>query len=80
MKDAPPSAAEIALNGASLRHREREHVRKLVAAEARDKCHETRAAYLECAKGAPLIYKHSATLRATLIKFLKERYWHVATY
>lgn len=36
------------------RHREREHVRKLLMAEARDKCHETRAAYVECAKGRTL--------------------------
>ena len=40
------------LEAQQLRHREREHVRKLVMAEARDKCHETRAAYVECAKGA----------------------------
>lgn len=31
--------------------KEREHVRKKMLAEARDKCHETRAAYVECAKG-----------------------------
>ena len=35
----------------SLRHRERDHVRKQMLADARDKCHETRAAYVECAKG-----------------------------
>ena len=34
-----------------LRHRERDHVRKVLAAEAREKCHETRDAYLECARG-----------------------------
>jgi len=37
--------------GTSLRHREREHVRKIVLAEAREKCHETRDAYVECARG-----------------------------
>ena len=36
----------------NLRHREREHVRKQMAAEARDKCWETRDAYVECARGA----------------------------
>lgn len=40
----PPGAA-------SLRHREREHVRKLMNADARDRCHETRDAYVQCAKG-----------------------------
>lgn len=37
--------------GKSLRHRERDHVRKVMAAEAREKCHETRDAYLDCARG-----------------------------
>ena len=35
----------------SLRHRERNHVRKQMAADARDKCWETRDAYVECARG-----------------------------
>ena len=35
----------------SLRHRERDHVRKVMAAEAREKCVETRTAYVECARG-----------------------------
>ena len=35
-------------------HREHEHVRKLMLAEAREKCHETRAAYVGCAKGRTL--------------------------
>lgn len=38
----------------TLRHREREHVRKMMMADARDKCHETRAAYVECARGMEL--------------------------
>ena len=29
-------------------------MRKVLMAEARDKCHETRAAYVECAKGRTL--------------------------
>ena len=33
-------------------HKEREFVRKQMLKEARDLCHETRAAYVECAKGA----------------------------
>ena len=36
----------------SLARREREAVRKIMNAEALEKCHETRAAYVECAKGA----------------------------
>ena len=32
-------------------HKEREHVRKQMLKDARDQCHETRAAYVECAKG-----------------------------
>ena len=32
-------------------HREREHVRKQMLKEARDKCDETRGAYIACAKG-----------------------------
>jgi COX assembly protein 1 len=35
----------------SVRNREREHVRKMMAADARDKCDEPRAAYVECARG-----------------------------
>ena len=38
----------------NLRHREREHVRKVMAAEARDKCWETRDIYVACAKGGPI--------------------------
>lgn len=44
----PPPSAQ------SLRHREREHVRKVMAAEAREKCHVTRDAYVACAKGRTL--------------------------
>lgn len=40
----PPGAA-------SLRHREREHVKKMMTNEAREACHETRDAYVACAKG-----------------------------
>ena len=35
----------------NLRHREREHVRKQMLADARDLCHVTRDAYVACAKG-----------------------------
>ena len=35
-------------------HKEREHVRKQMLKDARDQCHETRAAYVECAKGRTL--------------------------
>jgi len=35
----------------TLRHRDIEHVRKKMLADARDACHETRAAYVECASG-----------------------------
>ena len=38
----------------TLRHREREHVRKLMTTEARDKCSDTRDAYVECARGRTL--------------------------
>ena len=34
-----------------VRHREEEHIRKAMLAEARDACPEARAAYVECAKG-----------------------------
>ena len=34
------------------RHREKEFVRKQLMVEARDKCHETRQTYVDCAKGA----------------------------
>ena len=36
----------------TVQKKELEHVRKKMTADARDKCHETRAAYVECAKGA----------------------------
>jgi len=35
-------------------HKEREYVRKQMLKDARDQCHETRAAYVECAKGRTL--------------------------
>ena len=34
-----------------VRHREEEHIRKAMLADARDACPEARAAYVECAKG-----------------------------
>ena len=37
-----------------VKHREHEHVRKLMLAEARERCHETRDAYVACVRGAPL--------------------------
>ena len=50
-KDAARDERLGPLPGSSVRHRERDHVRKVMAAEARDKCHEARAAYVECARG-----------------------------
>jgi hypothetical protein len=38
-------------------HKEREHVRKQMLKDARDACPETRAAYVECAKGARLFLR-----------------------
>jgi len=48
-------AREQRLSGPQrMEHREREHVRKIMLVEARDKCHETRDAYVACAKGRTL--------------------------
>ena len=45
-------AREQRLSGPQrMEHREREHVRKIMLTEARNKCHETRDAYVACAKG-----------------------------
>lgn len=62
MSSAPREAGEIKgdaregrLQGPQRRtHREHEHVRKLMLTEAREKCHETRLAYVTCAKGRTL--------------------------
>ena len=35
----------------SLLHREKNHVRKQMASDAREKCQETRDIYLQCATG-----------------------------
>jgi COX assembly protein 1 len=52
MSEVKGDARDQRLSGPqSLMHREREHVRKQMSAEALEKCHETRDAYVECAKG-----------------------------
>ena len=52
MPEIKADAREERLSGPqTVMHREREHVRKQMNAEALEKCHETRDAYVECAKG-----------------------------
>ena len=51
----------------SLRHRERNHVRKQMAADARDKCWETRDAYVECARGVHFRARHALAFAMTSI-------------
>lgn len=43
-----------------LRHRDRHKVMKELNAEALEKCHETRAAYVECAKGDSRLQRPTA--------------------
>ena len=50
----------------TLRHRDRAHVIKQLSAEALEKCHETRAAYVECAKGGFSLIAHIHTARIRL--------------
>ena len=42
--------------------KEKEFVRKQMLKDARDKCDETRAAYIECAKGMPRTQKKNLRL------------------